>query len=93
MKINVALVWATATLGSVRHINQNQIETNMNQKTLVEKYSTSRFAHIERRRDAYNEVCIVVNDVTGESHGTCRTMEGAKHILSQLDLKLRLQSR
>ena len=57
-------------------------------KPLVERYNTSRFAHIERRQDVYNQECIVINDVTGKSHSTHATMEGAKHSLSRLDLKL-----
>jgi len=58
-------------------------------RPLVERYRVTRFAHIERRQDAYNQECNVINDVTGESHSTHPTMEGAKHSLSQLDLKLR----
>jgi len=57
-------------------------------KPLVERYRVTRFAHIERRQDAFNQECIVINDVTGESHSTHATMEGAKHSLSRLDLKL-----
>ena len=53
----------------------------------------TRFAHIERRQDAFNQECNVINDVTGESHSTHATMEGAKHSLSRLDLKLRLENK
>jgi hypothetical protein len=60
-------------------------------RPLVERYSTSRFAHIERREDAYNQECVVFNSLTGESHSVHATMEGAKHSLGQLDLKLRLE--
>jgi len=47
----------------------------------------TRFAHIERRQDAFNQECIVINDVTGKSHSTHPTMEGAKHSLAQLELR------
>jgi|TARA_R110001583_G_scaffold104223_1_gene251593 hypothetical protein len=57
-------------------------------RPLVERYRVTRFAHIERRQDAFNQECIVINDATGKSHSTHATMEGAKHSLSQLDLKL-----
>ena len=57
-------------------------------RPLVERYRVTRFAHIERRQDAFNQECIVINDVTGKSHSTHATMEGAKHSLSRLDLKL-----
>jgi len=67
---------------------------NMSYKRpLVEKYSKSRFAHIERRQDVYNQECIVINDVTGKSHSVHVTMEGAKHSLDGLDLKLRLMNK
>ena len=62
-------------------------------RPLVERYRVTRFAHIERRQDAFNQECIVINDVTGKSHSTPATMEGAKHSLSQLDLKLRLEDK
>jgi len=62
-------------------------------RPLVERYSATRFAHIERREDAYNQECNVINDVTGKSHSTHATMEGAKHSLDQLDLKLRLEDK
>ena len=42
-------------------------------KPLVERYRVTRFAHIERRKDAYNQECNVINDVTGKrdsSHGS-----------------------
>lgn len=55
---------------------------------LVERYRVTRFAHIERRQDAYNQECNVINDVTGKRHSSHATMEGAKHSLSRLDLKL-----
>ena len=58
-------------------------------RPLVERYRVTRFAHIERGQDVYNQECIVINDVTGKSHSTHATMEGAKHSLGQLDLKLR----
>ena len=56
-------------------------------RPLVERYRVTRFAHIERRQDAFNQECIVINDVTGKSHSTHATMEGAKHSLSQLELR------
>ena len=62
-------------------------------RPLVERYRVTRFAHIERRQDAYNQECIVINDVTGKSHSTHATMEGAKHSLSRLDLRLRLEDK
>ena len=62
-------------------------------RPLVERYRVTRFAHIERRQDAFNQESIVINDVTGKSHSTHATMEGAKHSLSQLDLKLRLEDK
>jgi len=62
-------------------------------RPLVERYRVTRFAHIERRQDALNQECIVINDVTGKSHSTHATMEGAKHSLSRLDLKLRLEDK
>ena len=62
-------------------------------RPLVEQYRVTRFAHIERRQDAYNQECNVINDVTGKSHSTHATMEGAKHSLSRLDLKLRLENK
>ena len=62
-------------------------------RPLVERYRVTRLAHIERRQDAYNQECIVINDVTGKSHSTHATMEGAKHSLSRLDLKLRLEDK
>jgi len=62
-------------------------------RPLVERYRVTRFAHIERRQDVYNQECIVINDVTGKSHSTHATMEGAKHSLSRLDLKLRLEDK
>ena len=62
-------------------------------RPLVEIDRVTRFAHIERRQDAFNQECIVINDVTGKSHSTHATMEGAKHSLSQLDLKLRLEDK
>jgi len=55
-------------------------------RPLVERYRVTRFAHIERRQDVYNQECIVINDVTGKSHSTHATMEGAKHSLAQLEL-------
>ena len=57
-------------------------------RPLVERYRVTRFAHIERRQDAFNQECNVINDVTGKRHSSHATMEGAKHSLSQLDLKL-----
>ena len=57
-------------------------------RPLVERYRVTRFAHIERRQDAYNQECIVINDVTGESHSTHATMEGAKDNLAKLELKM-----
>ena len=62
-------------------------------RPLVERYRVTRFAHIERRQDALNQECNVINDVTGKSHSTHATMEGAKHSLSRLDLKLRLENK
>ena len=62
-------------------------------RPLVEQYRVTRFAHIERRQDALNQECNVINDVTGKSHSTHATMEGAKHSLSRLDLKLRLENK
>ena len=62
-------------------------------RPLVERYRVTRFAHIERRQDVYNQECIVINDVTGKSHSVHATMEGAKHSLDQLDLKLRLEDK
>ena len=56
-------------------------------RTLVERYRVTRFAHIERRQDVYNQECIVINDVTGKSHSTHATMEGAKHSLAQFELR------
>ena len=58
-------------------------------KPLVERYRVTRFAHIERRQDALNQECNVINDVTGKSHSTHATMEDAKYSLSRLELKLR----
>ena len=58
-------------------------------RPLVERYRVTRFAHIERRQDVYNQECVVFNSLTGESHSVHATMEGAKHSLGQLDLKLR----
>ena len=55
----------------------------------VERYRVTRFAHIERRQDAFNQECNVINDVTGKSHSTHATMEDAKCSLSRLELKLR----
>ena len=55
---------------------------------LVERYRVTRFAHIERRQDAFNQDCNVINDVTGKVHASYHTMEAAKHSLSRLDLKL-----
>jgi len=55
----------------------------------VERYRVTRFAHIERRQDAYNQECNVINDVTGKSHSTHATMEDAKYSLSRLELKLK----
>ena len=57
-------------------------------RPLVEQYRVTRFAHIERRQDALNQECNVINDVTGKSHSTHATMEDAKYSLSRLDLKL-----
>jgi len=57
-------------------------------RPLVERYRVTRFAHIERRQDAYNQECIVINDVTGKSHSTHATMEGAKDNLAKLELKM-----
>jgi hypothetical protein len=62
-------------------------------RPLVERYRVTRFAHIERRQDALNQECNVINDVTGKSHSTHATMEGAKYSLSRLDLKLRLENK
>jgi len=62
-------------------------------RPLVERYRVTRFAHIERRQDVYNQECIVINDATGKSHSVHATMEGAKHSLDQLDLKLRLEDK
>jgi hypothetical protein len=62
-------------------------------RPLVEQYRVTRFAHIERRQDAFNQECNVINDVTGKSHSTHATMEGAKHSLSRLDLRLRLEDK
>ena len=62
-------------------------------RPLVERYRVSRFAHIERRQDAYNQECVVFNSLTGESHSVHATMEGAKHSLSRLDLKLCIDHR
>ena len=56
-------------------------------RPLVERYRVSRFAHIERRQDAYNQECVVFNSLTGESHSSHATMEGAKHSLAQLELR------
>ena len=56
-------------------------------RPLVERYSVTRFAHVERRQDAFNQECNVINDVTGKSHSTHATMEGAKHSLAQLELR------
>ena len=56
-------------------------------RPLVERYRVTRFAHIERRQDVYNQECNVINDVTGKSHSTHATMEGAKHSLAQLELR------
>ena len=56
-------------------------------RPLVERYRVTRFAHIERRQDVYNQECIVINDVTGKSHSTHATMEGAKHSLAQFELR------
>ena len=59
-------------------------------RPLVEVYSKSCFAHIERRKDVFNQECVVFNSLTGKSHSTHATMEGAKYSLDKLDLKLRL---
>ena len=56
-------------------------------RPLVERYRVTRFAHIERRQDVYNQECIVIDDVTGKSHSTHATMEDAKHSLAQLELR------
>ena len=56
-------------------------------RPLVERYRVSRFAHIERRQDVYNQECVVFNSLTGESHSVHATMEGAKHSLAQLELR------
>ena len=56
-------------------------------RPLVERYRVTRFAHIERRQDVYNQECIVIDDVTGKSHSVHATMEGAKHSLAQLELR------
>ena len=56
-------------------------------RPLVERYRVSRFAHIERREDAYSQECVVFNSLTGESHSSHATMEGAKHSLAQLELR------
>ncbi len=53
---------------------------------LVERYRVTRFAHIERRQDAFNQDCNVINDVTGKVHASYHTMEAAKHSLCELDL-------
>ena len=57
-------------------------------RPLVEQYRVTRLAHIERRQDAFNQECNVINDATGKRHSSHATMEGAKHSLSRLDLKL-----
>lgn len=57
--------------------------------TTVEKYSNSRFGHIERKRDAFNEVVIVFDDVKGEVYSKHSTMAGAKDSLAQLNRKHR----
>ena len=62
-------------------------------RPLVEIDRVTRFAHIERRQDAFNQECIVINDVTGKSHSTHATMEDAKYSLSRLDLKLRVEAK
>jgi len=62
-------------------------------RPLVEIDRATRFAHIERRQDAFNQECNVINDVTGNSHSTHATMEDAKYSLSRLDLKLRLEDK
>ena len=56
-------------------------------RPLVERYRVTRFAHIERRQDVYNQECVVFNSLTGESHSSHATMEGAKHSLAQLELR------
>jgi len=61
---------------------------SLGHRPLVERYRVTRFAHIERRKDAYMEECNVINDVTGKRHSSHATMEAAKHSLSRLDLKL-----
>jgi len=58
-------------------------------RPLAERYRVTRFAHIERRKDAFNQECNVINDVTGKNHSTHTTMEGAKHSLNRLELELR----
>ena len=63
--------------------------TDMNYvRPLVERYRVSRFAHIERREDAYSQECVVFNSLTGESHSSHATMEGAKHGLGMLELNM-----
>jgi len=62
-------------------------------RPLVEIDRATRFAHIERRQDAFNQECNVINDVTGNSHSTHATMEDAKYSLSRLDLKLCLEDK
>ena len=62
-------------------------------RPLVEVYSKSRFTHIERRKDVFNQECIVFNSLTGKSHSTHATMEGAMYSLDQLDLKLLLMNK
>ena len=57
-------------------------------RPLVERYRVSRFAHVERRQDAYNLGWVVFNSVTGERHSSHATMEGAKHGLGMLELNM-----
>ena len=58
-------------------------------RPLVERYRVTRFAHIERRRDAYTQECTVFNSKTGKKHSVHATMEGAKYSLNRLELELR----
>ena len=66
------------------------LETITKNMTTIEKYSNSRFGHIERKRDAFNEVVIVFDDVKGEIHSKHSTMGGAKDSLAKLNRKKKL---
>ena len=67
-------------------LRQAQMKENM---TTIEKYSNSRFGHIERKRKAFNEVVVVFDDVKGEIYSKHSTMEGAKDSLAKLNRKKR----